>query len=633
MNIIKRIMTYFAMPCIVIATLCIFNPVQAQNCNCIADNGLTNVMPNDIHLGGNLIKDTSIDLDGFRLSFPHTTGSGGGQIVMGRTAPINLNRLTIFQEQPGRRFGMTLATKTNDGRRSMRLFIARNAGVIDAVQDTTNLILRTNGMNRIFIMRQDAGFNAGYVGVGSGFVGGTNPQEMLHVEEFIRSNELAGIISPPPTITNTDGLIVADNDGTLATKINFSGNAGEFLTGAGTWVAHGGADSDWSGAASGQMFTTSLTDNVGIGTATPNAKLEILHDNGTPDKGLLLRGAASNSGSPRITSIWTGGSGSVIDAQGVESGWGLLFYVNSLEKMRIRDDGNVGIDQTNPQERLHVIGNILASGSITSGSDRRFKQQINTLQNALEKVKQLRGTEYFMNTADFPDHKFSDAKQIGFIAQEVEEVFPELVITHSDGYKSVDYMKVTPILVEAIKSQQGIIAEQQLDINDQQQQLDRLQNDNDRIQKDNEEIRFELDQMVACLQQLGLPVGQMGCQTEQNINSETINSGQTGSDPVNQPENSQLLLSEDTKGNRLAQNTPNPFRQSTTISYSIARTGQVNLTVFDHSGRQVALLVNEKQTAGDHKVDWTTSDMPAGVYLYVLNLDGSELIRKAIHLR
>ncbi|MBK8495244.1 MAG: tail fiber domain-containing protein [Chitinophagaceae bacterium] len=54
---------------------------------------------------------------------------------------------------------------------------------------------------------------------------------------------------------------------------------------------------------------------------------------------------------------------------------------------------------------------------------------------------------------------FTDAGQIGFIAQEVEKVFPELVVTCKDGYKAVDYSKITPVLLEAIKDQQKQIDE------------------------------------------------------------------------------------------------------------------------------------------------------------------------------
>ena len=60
-----------------------------------------------------------------------------------------------------------------------------------------------------------------------------------------------------------------------------------------------------------------------------------------------------------------------------------------------------------------------------------------------------------------------DERQIGFSAQEIEKLFPEVVMTDANGYKSVDYGRLTPVLVEAIK-------EQQKQIDAQQQQIDEL---------------------------------------------------------------------------------------------------------------------------------------------------------------
>jgi hypothetical protein len=54
---------------------------------------------------------------------------------------------------------------------------------------------------------------------------------------------------------------------------------------------------------------------------------------------------------------------------------------------------------------------------------------------------------------------FDKGSQFGFIAQEFEKVIPELVRTDKDGYKSIDYVKLTPILVVAIQEQQKQIEE------------------------------------------------------------------------------------------------------------------------------------------------------------------------------
>jgi hypothetical protein len=81
----------------------------------------------------------------------------------------------------------------------------------------------------------------------------------------------------------------------------------------------------------------------------------------------------------------------------------------------------------------------------------------------------------------------------------------------------------------------------------------------------------------------------------------------------------------------LAQNYPNPFNPSTSISYSLAKLGNVNLTVYDLLGNEVAQLVNEVQSAGKHTVQFDGSNLASGVYFYRLNT-GSELITKKMML-
>jgi len=70
---------------------------------------------------------------------------------------------------------------------------------------------------------------------------------------------------------------------------------------------------------------------------------------------------------------------------------------------------------------------------------------------------QLRGVNFNWNTTAYPQRMFSDKRTMGFIAQEVEKVVPEIVQTENtaEGYKSVQYDKVVALLVEAVKAQQN----------------------------------------------------------------------------------------------------------------------------------------------------------------------------------
>ena len=105
---------------------------------------------------------------------------------------------------------------------------------------------------------------------------------------------------------------------------------------------------------------------------------------------------------------------------------------------------------------LTIIGTMAAT-ICTCPSDVRFKKNITPIASALDKVLSLDGVYYDWKQDDFPEKGFSDAKQIGFIAQEMEQVVPELVLTDTEGYKSVNYAAMTVVLVEAIKEQQKMI--------------------------------------------------------------------------------------------------------------------------------------------------------------------------------
>lgn len=125
------------------------------------------------------------------------------------------------------------------------------------------------------------------------------------------------------------------------------------------------------------------------------------------------------------------------------------------QRMVITSQGNVGIGTNSPTVSLQVAGDIIAN-SISGSSDARFKTNISPIENPLEKVLQLRGVTFDWKTKEFPTRKFSDKKALGFIAQEVEQVVPEVVQNENnlEGYKSIQYDKIVALLVEAIKVQQ-----------------------------------------------------------------------------------------------------------------------------------------------------------------------------------
>ncbi len=121
--------------------------------------------------------------------------------------------------------------------------------------------------------------------------------------------------------------------------------------------------------------------------------------------------------------------------------------------------GNVGIGTPSPTYTLTVYGTAWVSTTWSSGSDIRWKKDIIPLENSLAKIIQLQGISYDWRVDEFPELKFPSGRQIGLIAQEVEQIIPEIVSTDQNGYKGISYEKLTPVLVEAIKEQQKQIEE------------------------------------------------------------------------------------------------------------------------------------------------------------------------------
>ena len=137
--------------------------------------------------------------------------------------------------------------------------------------------------------------------------------------------------------------------------------------------------------------------------------------------------------------------------------------------------GNVGIANTAPADKLWVQGGISATGDITSSaSDKRLKENRKPISNAVEKVLKLKGITYdwIDNISEVTGTEWNHTeKQAGLIAQDVQKVLPEAVSIapfDKDGegksvsgkdYLTIDYARVVPLLVNAIKEQQVQIEE------------------------------------------------------------------------------------------------------------------------------------------------------------------------------
>ena len=89
---------------------------------------------------------------------------------------------------------------------------------------------------------------------------------------------------------------------------------------------------------------------------------------------------------------------------------------------------------------------------------------------------------------------------------------------------------------------------------------------------------------------------------------------------------------DDTGESTLDQNYPNPFNNITLIGFELVSSGEVELPIYDQKEIALLTLINEYREAGDYTTEWKTSKVASGVYYYVVNFEGKQLVKKAIRL-
>lgn len=243
--------------------------------------------------------------------------------------------------------------------------------------------------------------------------------------------------------------------------------------------------------------------NVGIDTAVPETRLHLVggSDATIGGGGYLTLGTtnganvaidnneimARNNGAAAALGINADGGNVHIIGTGIgDVGIGTnspsarLEIVGSLKvdtnTLYVNDVTNrVGIGTTSPTEALHVVGDACVTGTVGACSDRRYKTDIEPINDALSLIERLRGVHFNWRRDEYPDYKFSEKPQIGFIAQEIADIIPEVVTQGDDGYYWVDYGRLTPVIVEAIKVQARLINEKEEELKEVRQRLERLE--------------------------------------------------------------------------------------------------------------------------------------------------------------
>jgi len=266
----------------------------------------------------------------------------------------------------------------------------------------------------------------------------------------------------------------------------------------------------WSTAASGsaggvatftQAMTLDASGNLGVGTSSPSAKLDV--------NGAIK--VAANSGVAFGTNGFLYGGDASDMYFGTSAAYNIRFYINGAERARIDSSGNLLVGQTSQSNttvgasfsgagasagagylsscvaastsgftnfnmystgagayRFYVdMGGTVHATSvvITAISDERLKENVRDIDTGLSTVMALKPRRY-----DWKEGKGLDKKNAaGFIAQEFEQVFPDSVGLSKAGedgieYKNINYEELIPTLTKAIQEQQAIIQAQAADI-------------------------------------------------------------------------------------------------------------------------------------------------------------------------
>jgi hypothetical protein len=232
----------------------------------------------------------------------------------------------------------------------------------------------------------------------------------------------------------------------------------------------------------------------------------------------------------------------------------------------------------------YFIGSTFTTGSINQPSDRRFKNDIADEENMTAKLMQLKPKHYTFDTQKNKSMSFSSKLQHGFISQEVEEIFPELVQdVYGPGTPASQGEKAAPIQYKAL-NYNGFISMLVRGFQEQQAEIESLK------------------KQIA------------------STNTLVIN------------ENNKAILTEEIKSSAfsLAQNIPNPFSERSTISYSVpSDSKQALMAIFDLNGK---MILQYKLAPGKGQVTINGNQLSAGMYIYSIISDGQEVISKRMVL-
>ncbi len=272
----------------------------------------------------------------------------------------------------------------------------------------------------------------------------------------------------------------------------------------------------WSDTQGGIRITN--TGNVGIGIPNPAVRLHVngnilgtrmgINTNAPLDYPLIVERTNTDKANIHLIGNNQGGAPAMgrpeisFEEKSTRSDWNVFvagingdaehasFNINLQELggtilhknyFTILTNGNIGIGEIkNPSARLHINGNlrvdgdILHTGSISAISDSRLKKNIQAYnQNGINIINKITPIYYTLNNSTNND------RQIGFIAQEVQKVIPEIVKENENGYLSIDYTRLSVIAIKAIKEQEAeikLLKQKQIEFEQLKKRIEFLEN-------------------------------------------------------------------------------------------------------------------------------------------------------------
>ena len=381
-------------------------------------------------------------------------------------------------------FGKLVVGDSIDLVEDQRIFFEadKNTYIETHASDTFRVVVNNRQM---FLLDEDTGNRAIFGNGTKVFIGANNnriPTASLHIGGDIWTSGSNGHITASGNITanNFSGIFNGALSSSAQIASNISGSftpasasfstritteegnvdtlqgrtltAGDGLTGGGTLasdrtfaVGQGtGVTVNTNDVAIGQDVAT--TANVTFATITTTGNIESQGD-------IIAQNYIVSSSVTHMTSSFRSGSTISGDTPSDDTHQftGSLFISGSTPndittKNSIFVGNHISASGNITGSQIEASGDVIAFGS----SDRRLKDNITPIENPLDKMDKIGGYTFVWNNKQ----STYEGKDIGVVAQEIEEVLPELVTTRGTGYKAVKYEKIVPLLIESIKELQ-----------------------------------------------------------------------------------------------------------------------------------------------------------------------------------